>query len=101
MPLQIKRGTVNSAKAQSSQATYQKKKTKRKDRLGLGVLLEIIGILGAIATLPTIIGPFIGLLIFAAGFGISRQRRYFCRDCGNEMNKEAITCAACGTKYLK
>lgn len=80
---------------------YRSKKAIRKDKIGVGVLLEILGIAIGIFTLPSVIGPIIGLAMFGCGFAIARQKRFVCVSCGNELAPESKECPTCKAQYEK
>ncbi len=80
---------------------YPTKKEIAKDKIGFGCLLELLGIALIIFTFFTVIGPIAGFIILLYGFSIARQKRYVCRNCGNELNKESKLCPACGAKYKR
>ncbi len=84
-----------------ARARFTHKRAIRKDRAGVGALLEMIGLVVVIFTFTTIIGPLIGVLLIACGFSIARQKRYVCVRCGNDMSKESKVCPACDARYDK
>ncbi len=81
------------------QLRYGQKKAIRKDKIGVGCLLEAIGLGICLFTLLTIIGPIIGLAVFGCGFAIARQKRFVCVNCGNELSPESKFCPACSAIY--
>lgn len=83
----------------SSAPSYNKKKSIRRDSIGLGVSLEILGIAIGVFYLSTIIAPIVGLILFGFGYSIVRQRRYVCMNCGNELLPESRLCPVCRAKY--
>ncbi len=83
----------------SSAPSYEKKKAIRRDNIGLGVSLEILGIVIGVFYLATIIGPIVGLILFGFGYSIVRQRRYVCMNCGNELQSESRLCPICRATY--
>ena len=62
-------------------------------------MLEAIGIFVFFITFFTIVGPLVGLALFACGYAIARQKRYVCRNCGNELAPESKICPACSAVY--
>lgn len=78
---------------------YEKKQGIKTDKIGVGIILQLIGIAIAIFTFATIIGPIIGVALLFAGGAVARQKRYLCQGCGNEMAKEARVCPVCKATY--
>ena len=83
----------------TQQIVYTSKKAISKDKVGLGCLLEAIGICLFFLTIFTIIGPLVGLALFGCGYAIARQKRYVCRNCGNSLAPEAKICPTCSAVY--
>ena len=77
------------------QVVYTSKKSVSKDKIGIGCLLEAIGIFVFFITFFTIVGPLVGLALFACGYAIARQKRYVCRNCGNSLAPESKICPSC------
>ena len=77
------------------------KKTKSRDRLGLGCAFQGFGLLLGIATFFTIIGPIVGLVLFIFGGCLSRAKSYLCSSCGNEVVESSVVCPNCSTRFIK
>jgi hypothetical protein len=82
------------------QVVYTSKKSVSKDKIGIGCLLEAIGIFVFFTTFFTIVGPLVGLALFACGYAIARQKRYACRNCGNSLAPESKICPSCSAVYV-
>jgi lipopolysaccharide biosynthesis regulator YciM len=80
-------------------AHYVTKNKIKKDKIGVGVILQLLGIAIAIFTFATIVGPIIGLAMLIGGGVMAREKRYLCQGCGNEMAKEARVCPVCKATY--
>ena len=89
----------NTPKQPLQEIVYTSKKAVSKDKIGIGCLLEAIGIFVFFITFFTIVGPLVGLALFACGYAIARQKRYVCRNCGNELAPESKICPACSAVY--
>ena len=74
------------------------KKAVTKDQLGTGCLLQALGLFLGIVTLPTVIGPILGFALFIFGGRYSRDKRYICSKCGNEVFETSTICSACQNK---
>lgn len=75
------------------------KEVIRKDKVGIGVLLQLLALAVFIFTFFTIIGPIIGIAFFILGGKIHRCKRYICSECRNEVNKESKICPACSMRF--
>jgi len=76
---------------------YRNKTAIRKDKIGFGFLLEVLGIVIGILTLS----PLIGAIIFFSGFAVARLKRFVCVNCGNELSRESKICPTCRAQYEK
>lgn len=81
------------------QAAY--KKAKLKDRLGVGCIIQAIGLLLGLVTFFTIIGPVIGLLLFIVGTKYAGEKIYFCNNCNNEVLEASTLCPGCRRRLVK
>lgn len=90
----------NTPKQPLQEIVYTSKKAVSKDKIGIGCLLEAIGIFVFFITFFTIVGPLVGLALFACGYAIARQKRYVCRNCGNELAPESKICPSCSAVYV-
>ena len=90
----------NTPKQPLQQIVYTSKKAVSKDKIGIGCLLEAIGIFVFLITFFTIVGSLVGLALFACGYAIARQKRYVCRNCGNSLAPESKICPSCSAVYV-
>lgn len=75
-----------------------KKSARRADRIGLGALLQLVGV--AFCFIPGgILGISFGVAAFIVGAKISRGKRYLCDRCGNEVAQESRLCPTCHATF--
>lgn len=65
------------------------------DRLGVGCVVQAVGLAITILTFFTVIGPIIGLAMLLYGGSVSRQKTYTCDNCGNYIAPTSTVCPTC------
>jgi predicted amidophosphoribosyltransferase len=100
-PMQNKRPPVQPELAQAvfdsdlilSPVAYRKEHLA--DRLGVGCIVQAVGLGIMILTFFTVIGPVIGLAMLFYGGSVSRQKTYTCDNCGNYIAPTSTICPTC------
>jgi DNA-directed RNA polymerase subunit RPC12/RpoP len=77
------------------------KKRSSKDKIGLGCFIQGVGLLIGIWAFMTIIGPIIGFCLFLFGANLSRDKSFFCSNCGNAVAETSNLCPICGKKLVE
>lgn len=71
------------------------RKERYSDTLGVGCVVQAIGLALIVFTFLSVIGPLLGLLLLIWGAQISRAKVYTCGNCGNQIVVSSTICPAC------